>query len=252
VTVDDVGQLADVVDALKALPRRPTTRVVFDEGIAAANYKDAVTSIHRVSSVMGEILDSLYVATLDVPGYRRRTVDYLDTLGDVVDIWEIGNEVNGEWLGTTGDVAAKISAAYDVVKARGKMAALTLYYNADCWTNADHEMFAWSRQNLPPAVKDGVDYALISYYEDDCNGLQPNWPAVFADMASMFPKSRIGFGECGTLDPVKKSAYLTRYYGTRIAQPRFIGGFFWWYFAEDMVPRTKPLWSVLASAMTSR
>ena len=27
--------------------------------------------------------------------------------------------------------------------------------------------------------------------------------------------------------------------------PRFIGGFFWWYFREDMVPSSTEYWSVL-------
>src|SRR5437870_1817244 len=53
VTVDDVSELEKMVDALKSLPRRPTTRIVFDEGITAATYRPAVTSIHGVSAVMG-------------------------------------------------------------------------------------------------------------------------------------------------------------------------------------------------------
>src|SRR5206468_55531 len=156
-------------------------------------------SIHGVSAVMGEILDSDYVALIDAAGYRRRAIDYLDTLGDVVDIWEIGNEINGEWLGDTADVVAKTSAAYEATKARGKTTALTLYYNAGCWNDASHEMFEWSARNLPPAIKQGIDYALISYYEDDCDGRRPDWPAVFAKLASMFPSARLGFGECGTV-----------------------------------------------------
>jgi hypothetical protein len=30
--------------------------------------------------------------------------------------------------------------------------------------------------------------------------------------------------------------------------PRYVGGYFWWYFAEDMVPDTSPLLSVLTKA----
>lgn len=37
-----------------------------------------------------------------------------------VDIWVIGNEINGEWLGDTAGVVAKMTGAYDVVKAAGK------------------------------------------------------------------------------------------------------------------------------------
>src|SRR5262249_44777698 len=87
VTADDVTHLPELVDALHALPRRPTTRIVFDEGVAAATYREPVTAIHGVSGVMGEILDSMFVDRVDVAGYRNRAIEYFDTLGDSVDIW---------------------------------------------------------------------------------------------------------------------------------------------------------------------
>jgi PASTA domain len=30
---------------------------------------------------------------------------------------------------------------------------------------------------------------------------------------------------------------------------RYVGGVFWWYFWEDMVPKTKPLWTTLNNAI---
>ena len=50
---------------------------------------------------MGEILDSFFVKNISTAAYGTRTTEYLNTLGDNVDIWEIGNEINGEWLGDT-------------------------------------------------------------------------------------------------------------------------------------------------------
>jgi hypothetical protein len=52
----------------------------------------------------------------------------------------------------------------------------------------------------------------------------------------MFPTAQLGIGECGTVVQARKAAYLTRYYSMRIDNPRYIGGYFWWYFSEDMVP----------------
>ena len=251
VTLDDVSQLSYVVESLQNLSRRPTARVVFDEFVPASDYVDAATQIHAVADVMGEILDSQFVDQYSVTDYRARAVEYLGALGDVVDIWEVGNEINGEWLGTTADVVAKMTAAYEEVTTRGKRAALTLYYNQDCWDQADHEVFTWAAANVPAAMKQGLDYVLFSYYEDDCNDLQPDWPTQFAHLATMFPNSRLGFGECGTANTAAKSAYVTRYYTTTIAEPRYVGGYFWWYYAEDMVPYTKPLWTVLDQAIAS-
>ena len=252
VTVDDVSGLSDVVTSLSSLSKMPTTRVVFDENVAPSYYRKPVEAINKVSYVMGEILDSYYVKTLTVAGYTDRTRQYLSALGDVVDLWEVGNEINGEWLGNNADVVAKMTGAYDVVKSAGKPTALTLYYNQDCWSKPSNEMFKWSEANVPARMKQGLDYVFISYYEADCNGLKPNWQDVFQKLGAMFPNSKIGFGEVGTSSRNEKADYLTRYYTMKINTPNYVGGHFWWYFRQDMVPSTKPLLQTLNSAISAK
>jgi hypothetical protein len=252
VTIDDISGLPSIIEALRRLARKPTARIVFDETVGPAYYRNPAIELSAVSYLMGEILDSAYVRKISVRGYLNRTTRYLDSMGEVIHIWEVGNEANGEWLGKTADVVAKISGAYDLVKARGKTAALTLYYNEDCWSRRANEMFTWTQANIPTRMKQGLDYVLVSYYEEDCNDLRPDWPTVFAKLAAMFPNSRIGFGEIGSSDPDRKAELLTRYYTMKIDQPNYIGGHFWWYFREDMVPWTEPLWSTLNSAIQSQ
>jgi hypothetical protein len=249
VTITDPWSPPDIVAALAALPHRPTARIVFDEWVAAWKYLDPVAALRVPADLMGEILDSAYVRQYSVAQYENRVNDYLNTLGQSVAIWEICNECNGEWLGRTPDVVTKMTFGYDSVKLRHLPAALTLYYNQDCWSQPSHEMFRWAAANVPARIKQGLDYVLISYYEDDCNGLQPNWPAVFNQLGAMFPNSKIGFGETGTTNPASKEEFIDRYYRMQIDHPRYIGGYFWWYFNEDMVPETKPLWAVLSGAM---
>lgn len=259
VTIDAIEPLPDIVDALANLHHRPTTRVVFDEFVPASDYVEAVAAIAAVSDVMGELLDSFYVSQYSPAEYEARVTEYLDALGDTVTIWEVGNEINGEWVcaqdaeactpAQTADVVAKMQTAFALVEARGGTTALTLYYNEDCWSSSDNEMFTWADANVPATMRDGLDYVFVSYYEDDCNGLQPDWPAVFAQLATMFPSSQLGIGECGTTNSDAKAEYVERYYGMHIDEPRFVGGFFWWYFKDDMVPREKPLWTVLDQAL---
>jgi hypothetical protein len=248
ITLDAVDHLPDILTSLRSLARMPTTRIVFDEFVAPSYYATAVSAIHDVSYVMGEILDSFYMKQYTLADYSKRTTDYLNALGDKVDIWEIGNEINGEWLGDTASVVAKMRSAYDLVKQRGGRTALTLYYNQDCWSRADHEMFTWTAANVPADMKQGLDYVLISYYEDDCNGLQPDWTPVFQKLAAMFPNSKIGFGENGTQYAARKAAYIERYYSMdaamAVAVPSYIGGHFWWYGKQDFVPWTNPLWTI--------
>jgi len=251
VTIDGIDPLADIVASLSKLSHMPTTRIVFDETQKPSDYAEAVKAIRPVSYVMGLVVDSFYVKSFTKEQYEQRTIDYVDAFADEVDIWEIGNEINGDpWLGPTSEVVPKMTAAYDVVKKRGLRTALTLYYNDGCWDAPDHEMFAWTEKNVPPSMKAGLDYVLVSYYEDDCTGPKPDWPTVFAKLAAMFPASKVGFGECGTERPAAKSEFVTRYYGTKIPSiPRYVGGYFWWYYRQDMVPYTTPLWSVLNGAI---
>ena len=94
-----------------------------------------------------------------------------------------------------------------------------------------------------------MDYVLISYYEDDCNDYQPQWQEVFDSLHVLFPNSKIGIGECGTTNAGQKAAYAKRYYSMNITTPNYIGGYFWWYYKQDCVPYTKPLWKTIDSLM---
>ena len=69
-------------------------------------------------------------------------------------------------------------------------------------------------------------------------GVNPNAPlSPYGDTALMMA-SRTG-----------KADYLTRYYTMKINEPKYVGGYFWWYARQDMVPYTKALWSTLNSAI---
>jgi hypothetical protein len=73
----------------------------------------------------------------------------------------------------------------------------------------------------------------------------------------MFPNAGVGFGEVGSVDsagndvgdPAVAGPYVQKYYRMKIGVPNYVGGYFWWYFREDMIPMTKPLFAVLSSAM---
>jgi hypothetical protein len=249
VTIDDVNGLDDIIVSLEELSKRPTVRIVFDSGMPASYYKEPVNRIRKVSFIMGELLDSYYMKDYSVQRYKERTEDYLGTLGSKVDIWEIGNEVNGEWLGNSDSVMKKVITAYRLVNASGKKSALTLYYNHGCWQKPENEMFRWTLENIPPSMRDSLEYVFISYYEDECNNSQLDWQAVFDSLRVLFPNSKLGIGECGTKFTEKKEEYLKRYYSMQINTPNYVGGYFWWYFRQDCVPNSKPMWKVLDNVL---
>ncbi len=251
VTIDGIENMSSIITSLSSHNIKPVTRIVFDEFVPVSYYDTAVSRIHKVSFIMGELLDSYSFNLYSLKEYIDRVNEYYNALADRIDIWEIGNEINGEWLGSTPDVVAKMTAAYDIIKSHNSKTALTLYYNSKCRKNPENEMFRWAIQNIPVNMKEGLDYVWVSYYEDDCNGYQPEWQNVMDSLHSIFPNSKIGIGECGTEDSSLKALYMQKYYTLNVTTPNFVGGGFWWYYLQDCVPETKPLWTILEDIMKS-
>lgn len=253
ITIDSCYEADAVVASLSGLKSRPITRVVLDPGTSPKDYSAAVAKMHTVSDIMGSAVDSAPPnGNLTVEAYRARMSEFMDGLGKDVDVWEIGNEVNGDWTGDSATMGAKIQAGFEEAKARKRPTALTLFYS-DYYQGKDREMSAWAMQYLSAAVRNGVDYVLVSFYTDTATGPQPDWEKQFAALGRVFPKAKLGFGELGlrkadfTLsdDEAGKAALIRRYYNMPSpCAKRFIGGYFWWTFRQDAVPKSKPLWSV--------
>jgi hypothetical protein len=116
-------------------------------------------------------------------------------------------------------VSAKLTEAYRQVTAWHGRTALTLYDNTGCGDGASElSPLAFSRRYVPTAVRDGLDYVFLSYYEDGCNDIRPSaatWTAYFRDLHALYPHA-------------------------------LVGGYFWWYYVEDCLPyAAKPLWRAL-------
>jgi len=275
ITVEDTHDVTtepfqtEVVTAMQNLSVSPTTRIVFTPPRPASDYQAAVRRIKTVSNIMGMPVDSSAMSSISVPAYLARFQDYVTTLGANVDIWEICNECNGDWLGNSSDVAAKLAEAYDYVKGQGRVAALTLYQfptlSSTCVSNPSYDMLTWAKKdsNIPARIKQGVDYVLVSYYNDSCLPPQPepNWQALFTDLFAIFPNAKVGFGEVGwsTNRPPsvkKRTALINQFYGLHknypITVPNYVDGYFYWEFSLDMVPWTKQLWSVINAAMAKQ
>jgi hypothetical protein len=251
VTVDRVQPLDAILEAVRALPRRMTVRVVLDDGVPPETYRDLIEGLAPGADVMAELADSYDFKTLDRPGMAEKTRRYLDAFGPQVAIWEVGNEVNGDWLGPEAEVVAKVTDAFDQVKARGGRTALTLYY----WGGPDGlapeiHMARWALAHLPARMLVGLDYVFVSYYEDYFPARhRPDWERVFHVLGRAFPDSLLGLGEVGALRDGNHEDRVRRYYGLRVDHPRYVGGCFWWTFATDMVPRARPMWRALADQL---
>lgn len=244
ITLDDVEDISDIVEALRALPQKPWVRVVFDPGRGPNGYLPRVKAIAEVAYIVGEILDSSAMKKCALEQYKTRCREYIRVLAPLVSMWEIANEINGSWLGT--QAAEKMTAAFEIVRAaRHVRCAITLYYEPE----KDWAMFRWAENNIPQEMRDRIDWVMVSYYEDDNGGEVADWPMIFRELGELFPAAMLLVGECGTKKDKKKAQLLRTYYSMGAVHERFIGGYFWWYGTQDFVPKSKPLWTVFAELM---
>lgn len=260
VTIDDISNVAGVNSANAALPHMPTTRVYFDVKEPASYYTSAVASLDTHSYVMGEMLDSSDMKSITPTAEHTRVADLLSTLGSSVDIWEVGNEVNGNWTGPYSTGASMVTDAYDQVVAAGGRTALTLYYNIGCGDGASElDPITYSDQYLSASVRDGLDYVLLSYYQTQCNNQVLSASTVTSyveQLHTVFPNALLGFGEVGLPNPVTSStqaeaiSIIDHYYTLGVNLPYYIGGYFYWYYLEDAVPyQGNQVWAAISSSM---
>jgi hypothetical protein len=327
VTVDSIENAEGIALSLARFPpdRKPTTRIVLDpEQEISEEYIRKVGVIKGVSDVMLLIADSHDMHKFKTPDdYKKRVEECVVKLGKLVDIWEVGNEVNGEWAGyprkddesdkefdkrlykelprkrpeeleaIRTKVQKQIEAGFTALD--GRRTALTLYFNDDapdgqpdgcdypgnyCWPDIcrnkinhghEYEMFSWVNKYLAgTAIK--PTYVFISYYgeeKNDCSDIKMNgdkWLGIFKKLSGAFSDAKVGIGEVGpqckdcdkSRNCCKKemSKFISDYYKTYDRQlkasgavPNYVGGYFYWYFLQDMVPSTKPALTELLEAI---
>jgi len=295
--------LNEVLTSLDNLTDRPSARLTFtlcgvgDDGscsspAAASTYTTALQTLKSQSRppfLLGEVLDSSYQGCFTTTTAQQRWSDYVSTLGSYVDMWEVGNEINGNWLdsqdaGGTGQISCPWTTpkttdanvvtdminAYNTVKAAGKLAELTLYYpgaGSSCDSPASFDPITWVETNVPANMRNGLDYVFVSYYHQDCTaGTDPSasaWGTFFTQVQNLFPNAKIGFGEWGystkkltgsTLTTLLNQGYSMDPYPLPFSQ-NFVSGVFFWEWADTAVPyNSKPgsVWEVVNTDMQSQ
>ncbi len=262
VTIDRTTKASRIAEALAALPRRATTRVYFEPRQKASYYAPALTQIHAVSDVMGELLDSSDERSTSTEAFQAHVQEYLAQLSGVVDIWEVGNEVNGNWTGPYETVSAKLTEAYRDVAADHGASALTLYENAfgpeHCGDgSAELTPVQFSEQRVPREVAEGLDYVLLSYYPTQCGGRMPDSQEVAAqlqELHALYPHAQLGFGEVGLAHAASKKtaaqaeAIMRWAYSLDPGLSYYVGGCFWWYGWQDALKPKARLAAALPEA----
>ena len=213
---------------------------------------------------MGEIADSVFMPDLDLAAFGA-WVDTLLARYPEIDVWEIGNEVNGEWLG--GQVREKVELATARVKAADPddVTVLTLYWQMATVDDPAYSMFQWIRDSVGPQLLADLDVvALSTWIGGEPLGIAHD--EVFERLHAAFPDQSVVMGELGygtdglatdfwwrsetdSADSVRR-ALAEHMYLANLAFPYSLGGVFWWYYVGEMFGPT-PLWHAVHDAYRS-
>ncbi len=186
-------------------------RFVMDPTVATSTYAAEITYAHAHGlKVLLEPVDSAYCdASSPTPGFDCSLASYhtafvnattLLTGTAAPDAFEVGNEVNGDWLLSSGTntPAARLADAATVVtnNAPGKLRVLTLFWQVNTAQSTSTSMFNWSRTNLTSSIRANLDMVLLSTYVEQAP-LGLAFDQVMRQMQTEFTGKKIGIGELG-------------------------------------------------------
>ena len=260
VTLDGVDDVDAATRAIDALPFTATVRLVTDPGRGPGDYEAAITALSSRARLVVQLVDSTDMAGLTTDRARQRARAFVERYASQVEVWEVGNEVNGAWTGTgPEEINEKVLAMAEQVRAAGEPAAITL----NLWSRPDCHEAEWEDESaylatVPAPLAGAIDYAFLSAYETACDPVQRPSAAEVGDaleaLGAAFPRARLGIGEIGAQrgedgdggrgipEPTRdeKIAVARRWISMngQLAQrfgDRYVGGWFWWYFRQDVV-----------------
>ena len=263
-------------------PRYGWIRIVFDLGTSPADFDVAVRAAHTKGLlVMGLPFDSTsaraclpvasptHCTAAEYQSRFRAIVNHFSHNADAalnIDAWEVGNEINGEWIDEnpangaysygSGEMATKVAVAADYVHAHTTVPTVgTLYWQVSTSNRPLNSTFTWATNNLVnTGYASKLDVVLLSTYLEDAP-LGSGFDEIMSTLATMFSGKSIGLGEfdyfhadtpryfwslihfdAASTEAAAQAArptLATQYYSAVLAYPTSIGGGFWWYFQEE-------------------
>ena len=240
-------------------------RVVFDEGAKPSDYDALVAKAEAAGvTVVGQILDSSAMKHVSLSAFERRVRDFVDHFPDIR-VWEVGNEVNGGWLGS--DVQAKIEYAAAYVKAKdpADITMLTFFWQMGTAGGPSSTLFQWIHDHVGGSLRENTDIVALSTWVGGAP-LGMAQDEVFERLHALFPASRVAMGELGYWEPgttriwwwrsrhdptgAVRRALAVHMYQASMAFPYSVGGVFWWYYRQEMSKETE-LWHAVSDVYRS-
>ena len=176
-------------------------------------------------------------------GYLKRFKECVARWPEV-DVWEVGNEVNGSWL--PRDIDKKVISVVNYCHKQRKKTFLCFFWQLNT-DKAPFDLFSWIKR-IPEETREKVDYVGLSIYVDQAPMGADAMDMVMMRIEKEFPDSEIGIAELGYWiegqrlwwaydknDPMGKalSKIADQYYRSSFAYERSYGGGYWWNFCTE-------------------
>ncbi|AYD90815.1 Tat pathway signal sequence [Actinomyces sp. 2119] len=229
--------------------RRLAARMVVldpSDPVETAGWKEVVAELHRHGALaVGQVCDSQLMGSVDGDAWKERVDALLDALPGT-DVWEVGNELGGDWLGDSA-VSRTTYAARQVRDRTGAQTLLTLYYQLG-QGSPEGSVFTFLADQVGEDLRDLVDVVGLSVYPQ----LHPLGTAadrVLATLEQAWPAAQVALTELGyggaDLDDgpwwfgsssnlaAAREAVITHATSAAMGRETAWGAPFWWYYLED-------------------
>ncbi len=253
------------IDDLKGLfhPKHRWARIIMHGN----ENKSELAHINKIVSyaynnnvkIMGQLFDSTDQAKIPLQQFKNLVDLAISYPGfEKISAWEVGNEVNGGWLGD--EMTEKIEYASKKVKSvyPDKTVCLTFYWYS-MQDSMQTSLFNWIENHITQEIRDNIDCVALSIYFDH-QPLGFLWDKIMTKLSETFPNKEVMVGELAFIDPgiteffregpaylsdeEAAKMYIVNRYASGFATPAAVGGGFWWFYDSEMVGR-QPLWHTL-------
>lgn len=213
----------------------------------------------RKVKVMGCILDTAqWPSTLTPEAYAERVKNIVLHYRGKVDVWEVGSEINGDWLGGSS-APLGLEQAYKIFLAGATRAKeldpqaqtlATLYWWEATAPDREHSFSGWLKAHAAKGLAKNIDILGLSLYPED-NPVGMSLERAFATAADALPGTKLMLSSFGYVEQDALKGYwwlspedidgarkdiVILYTTASCAMPSSLGGGFWWQTLEQMLP----------------
>jgi len=200
-------------------------------------------------------------AELTPPVYAERVKRIVLHYRGQIDSWEVGNEVNGDWLGgrrsplPPDDVVRIFAAGASAVKDIDPSfeTVLTLFWWEGAAPDDVHSLRGWLQHYARRAFTKDIDVVALSLQVDD-NPVGLSFERMFDRVRDAFPDKRLMLGNLGYVEGDQLTGYwwldpkdvdgarkdlLTWLTPGACGVDHSLGGGFWWQTLDQLLPSSK-------------